>query len=153
MLVLAPALQGFMMTDELVAPVCEAAAALNLPVYVHTGPHAHGAPSQVVLAAELFPCTRFILGHCGGTDHGWDMPAILRAHRPDNLWFELSLARPWAASGYVELAGADRLIWASGAPRNQPAFELEQLRSRLDAQAAPAILGTNAATLLNLGTP
>ena len=79
MLVLAPALQGFCFGDDLPDDLLTVAAALNIPVYVHTGPHSYGAPSQIVVAAAERPGVRFILGHCGTTDYGRDMPAVFES--------------------------------------------------------------------------
>ena len=148
MLVLAPMLQGFNPTDELTEPLLELAGQLRVPVYIHTGPHSSGAPSQVVLLAERFGQTRFILGHCGSTDFVWDMPAILEHHRLPNVWYELSLVRPWIVGRYLELAGPTRLIYGSSAPRNDPVFELAQFTNYLPAQDYPQVYGGNLATLL-----
>jgi len=62
MLVLAPALQGFCFGDDLLDDLLVVAAQLRVPVYVHTGPHAFGAPTQLLLAAAEHPDVRFILG-------------------------------------------------------------------------------------------
>ncbi len=151
LLVFAPAVQGFMMTDPVVEPLLARAGELNLPVYVHTGPHSMGAPSQTVLAAQRHPGARFILGHCGSTDHAWDMGAIARCHLGGNLHLETSLARPWAVPRYLELAGEDRLIFGSGAPTNDLRFELDQLCSHLPADEHPGLYGENLRRLLGEG--
>ena len=139
MLVFAPALQGFLTVDELVHPLVELAGRLRVLIYVHTGPHSHGAPTQVVLLAQRHPATRFILGYCGATDHAWDMPAILKHHALTNLWFELSMVRPWAVPTYLQAVKSDRLIFASASPRNDPRFELEQLNAVLPVAEHPDI--------------
>lgn len=131
LLVLAPSVQGFMVTDPIVDPLLEQAAALNVAVYVHTGPHSMGAPTQVMLAAQKHPQTRFILAHGGSTDHAWDMGAIVGHHMRDNLWLETSFVRPWAAPQYIKAAGADRVIYASAAPRTDMAFELNAFSQAL----------------------
>lgn len=143
LLVFAPAVQGFMMTDPIVEPLLVCAGALNLPVYVHTGPHSMGAPSQTVLAAQRHPGTRFILGHCGSTDHAWDMGAIARCHLGGNLYLETSLVRPWVVPRYLELAGEDRVIFGSGAPANDLRFELDQLCGLLPIREHPGLYGGN----------
>ena len=104
MLVLAPALQGFCFGDDLPDDLLAVAAELRVPVYVHTGPHAFGAPTQLLLAAAEHPGVRFILGHCGSTDFAGDMPALIRS-ASENLWFELSLVRP---TGAVEICQGRR---------------------------------------------
>jgi predicted TIM-barrel fold metal-dependent hydrolase len=150
LLVLAPAIQGFNPTDELCDDLIHAAGQLGMPVYVHTGPHGNGGPTQVVLVAEMHSDTKFIVGHCGSTDHAWDMPTIVKNHRLQNLWFELSFARPWVVPNYIELAGSSRFIWASSAPRNVPKFELEQLQRFVPRKDFPDVFGGNLAQLLNI---
>lgn len=148
LLVFAPAVQGFMMTDDIAAPLLERAGALGVAVYVHTGPHSMGAPTQTVLAAQRHPETRFILGHCGSTDHARDMLPVAGRHLGANLFLETSLARPWAVPRYLELAGEDRVVFGSAAPRNDLAFELEQMQSLLPAPEHPGLYGENLRRIL-----
>ena len=143
LLVLAPAVQGFMMTDDVIDPVLLLAAALDIAVYVHTGPHGMGAPTQTVLAAQKHPETRFILAHGGSTDHAWDMETIVEHHMLDNLWLELSLVRPWVLPRYLQAAGADRVIYGSSAPRTDLAFEVEHFTQYVPLDAHPDFYGTN----------
>lgn len=147
MLVLAPALQGFNACDELADPLIEAAAQRRVPIYIHTGPHSMGAPTQVAMLAMRHPDARMILAHCGSTDYGWDMPTVLGL-RLENLWFELSFVRPWAVPGYAKLSDESRLIFASSAPRNDLRFELDQLRQRWPIEEHPGTYGENLARLL-----
>lgn len=152
MLVLAPALQGFNPCDDLVDPLLHAAATKNLPVYFHTGPHSTGGPTQVALLALRHPRTRFILGHCGSTDFAWDMPAVLTMKLP-NLWCESSFVRPWAMPGYAALANESRFIFASSAPRNDLAFELQQANGFWPVTEHPETYGGNLKHLLSEVTP
>lgn len=126
MLVLAPALQGFMLSDELSDELLAEAARHRLPVYVHTGPHSLAAPTQLALLAERLADCRFILGHGGSTDYAHDMPSILRMNLA-NVWYELSFVRPWGVGGYARLlADESKLIFGSSSPRNDLRFELAQ---------------------------
>jgi predicted TIM-barrel fold metal-dependent hydrolase len=147
MLVLAPALQGFNPCDELVDPLLETAASRNLPVYVHSGPHSVGGPTQIVMIATRHPRTRFILGHCGSTDYGWDMPTVFGVGL-QNLWFELSFVRPWTIPAYAKLTDESRLIFASSAPRNDLRFELDQANASWPMREHPGTYGGNLARLL-----
>ncbi len=151
LLVLGPAVQGFMMTDDMVDPLLKLAAALDVPVYVHTGPHSMGAPTQTVLAVQKHPATRFILGHCGTTDHAWDMSAIATRHMSDNLWLEVSLVRPWGAPRLLELAGSDRVIYGSSAPLTDLAFELQHFSRHLPPQDYPGFYHENLVRVLGRG--
>jgi len=147
MLVLAPALQGFSMCDEVVDPLLATAAELRVPVYVHTGSHSLGAPTQLALAAAAHPKTQFIMGHCGSTDYVYDVPAAIKAGL-GNLWFETSLARPWAAAAYVKLLQRPAMIFATSAPRNNPRYELEQLAHYLPVEKNPDVYGGTLCRLL-----
>lgn len=141
MLVLAPVLQGFSPCDfDLLGPVMEAADERRLPIYLHTGPQGCGTPSQVMLLAERFAECRLILGHCGSTDHAYDMPAALTRGLA-NVWFEISFVRPWAVPRYLELAGPGRLMFGSGMPRNDLGFELQFLDSILPIRDHPGLYG------------
>lgn len=147
MLVLAPALQGFILGDELTDDLLTAAGKMNLPVYVHTGPHSAAAPSQLALLAERLSSTRFILGHCGSTDHAWDMPSIFKLRLP-NLWFELSFVRPWGMPAYGSLADESRWIFGTSAPRNDPEFELRRFDADWPIVKHDGTYGANLAELL-----
>ena len=146
-LVLAPALQGFSAADDVADPLLAAAAEMAIPVYVHTGPHSYGAPTQLVLLACRHPRVRFVMGHCGSTDYAHDMLAVLRA-APDNLWFELSLVRPWAAADYVRAGRRERFLFGSSAPRNDPAYEISELNRHLPIREYPDVYGENLLRLL-----
>lgn len=148
LLVLSPATQGFNMTDERVSDLLTLAGQRRLPVYVHTGPHSMGGPTQTVLAAQQHADTKLLLGHCGATDHAWDMTVIASRHMGANLWLETSLARPWAVPGLLKAAGAQRVCFGSGAPLTDQAFELKQLREHVPPAAHDAVFGGNLAALL-----
>ncbi|MFH1738142.1 MAG: amidohydrolase family protein [bacterium] len=142
MLVLAPALQGFLPGDEVLEDLLIETAAMRLPVYFHTGPHSQGAPSQVALLAESHPESRIIVGHCGVTDYVGDMAAIL-AKRLDNLWFELSHVRPWRLPSLLNEADESRLIYGSSAPRNDLKFEFGQFSRNWPVDRHPGTYGGN----------
>jgi hypothetical protein len=144
MLVLAPALQGFIPTDELTDPLLKRAGKLNLPVYFHTGPHSAGGPTQVVLLAEQYPNTTFILGHCGTTDHAWDMRAIFDHHQLDNLWYESSFVRPTQIHTYP----TERMIFGTASPRNNQVFELQHCEHVLPVDQHPQFYGGNLTALI-----
>lgn len=148
MLVLSPALQGFVLGDEVADDLLIAAGRMRLPVYVHTGPHSASVPSQLVLVAARHRQTSFILGHCGSTDYIDDMRAVFRC-ATDNLWYDLSLVRPFAASDLLDMVSPDRLIFGSLAPRSDPALELRHLGNYLPISEYPQIFGGNIAALLH----
>jgi uncharacterized protein len=148
LLVVSPALQGFCPADDIADQLVQAAAKLRVPVYVHTGSHSYGAPTQLALLAARHPQTRFILGHCGSTDYAYDMTAVFRAGL-ENVWFEVSLARPWAAGAYATAQGRRaKIIFGSSAPRNDPLYELQQLDKYLSIKDYPDVYGGNLSELL-----
>ncbi len=147
MLVLAPALQGFCCGDELLDGLLHAAAELRVPVYVHTGPHAFGAPTQLIVAAAEYPGVKFILGHCGSTDFAGDMPDVIRL-ASENVWFEVSLVDPWAAARYARTGGRHRVLFGTAAPRSNPVFEIRALRAQLPVEDYPDVYGGNLAALI-----
>jgi predicted TIM-barrel fold metal-dependent hydrolase len=151
-LVLAPDLQGFCLGDEVADELLTVAAELPVTVYVHTGPHSHAAPTQLMLVAARHQQTRFILGHCGSTDYAHDMPVVLKL-APGNVWFELSLVRPGSAAAYVKQADRLRFLFGSAAPRNDPAFELAQLNAYLPIAEYPDVYGGNLRALLTEARP
>ncbi|MBN2023004.1 MAG: amidohydrolase family protein [Pirellulales bacterium] len=135
------------MTGDLI----RTAGSLDVPVYVHTGSHAGGAPSQLTLAAAKYPQTRFVLGHCGSTDYAHDMTAIIQS-RPGNVWFEISLARPWAVNSYVTRGDRTRFLFGTFAPRNDPALELRHFDAALSVAEYPDVYGGNLLGLLGMDT-
>jgi uncharacterized protein len=147
MLVLAPALQGFCFGDDLPDDLLTVAAELRVPVYVHTGPHSFGAPTQLIVAAAERPDVRFILGHCGTTDYGRDMPAVFQS-ATENVWFDLSLMHPQGALRHSTVADRRRLIFGTSAPRKNAAFELRALNALLPVKDHPDIYGGTLASLL-----
>ena len=118
----------------------------GVPVYVHTGHHSHGAPSQLFLLAGRFPEIRFIMGHSGATDYATDVVPVCR-QRP-NIYVESSFARPPGFVGRLRAVGWDRGIMGSGFPLNNLAFEWSEMRRLLPAEHRNKVLGGNLAALL-----
>ena len=116
------------------------------PVYIHTGHHSHGAPSQLFLLAGRFPEIRFIMGHSGATDYATDVVPVCR-QRP-NIYVESSFARPPGFVGRLKAVGWEKGIMGSGWPLNDLAFEWSEMRRLLPAEHAEKVLGGNLAALL-----
>jgi len=127
MVVFAPALQGFILGDEILHPILDAIVDMRIPVYIHTGPHSHAAPWQLVNMAERYPSLPSIMGHSGATDYWNDVPAAALAS--DNIYLEASFARPFTMANHLKQVGMNRGIMGSGAPRNILAFEWQQTRA------------------------
>jgi predicted TIM-barrel fold metal-dependent hydrolase len=148
MLILAPALQGFYLTDTVVDHFLDAAAELRVPVYVHTGPHSSSAPAQLALTAAHHTETNFIMGHCGATDYWRDIPVVAVAGLV-NLWYETSFCKPWKVLEYMELAGHSRVIFGTAAPRNDTAYELRCLQEHLPIDAYAGFYANNLSGLFH----
>lgn len=149
LLVFAPALQGFLPNDGLADELCRVAAELDVPIYIHSGPHAHGSPAQIAMLALQHPRTRFILGHGGSTDHAYDLRPVLEL-RADNLWFETSFMRPWAFDAMSGVADESRWIFGSSAPRNDLALELKHFENHWPIELHQPTYGQNLLDVLGL---
>lgn len=150
MVVFAPALQGFLPNDdELVSELCQQAAELKVPVYFHTGPHTGGSPAQLAMLAIRHPRTRFILGHGGSTDHAYDLRAVLES-KPDNIWFDMSLMRPWAFDALAGVGDESRWIFGSSAPRTDFALEVEHFKHHWPIRLHQRAYGRNLLNVLGL---
>jgi hypothetical protein len=75
------------------------------------------------------------------------MPTILDASLP-NIWYELSLVRPFAMPTFDGTVDEARLIFGTSAPRNHPAIELEQFDRDWPIADHPGTYGLNIAGLL-----
>ncbi|MEW6755791.1 MAG: amidohydrolase family protein [Candidatus Latescibacterota bacterium] len=151
LLVLHPAVQGYLANDELVWPLLEAAAAERVPVYVHTGPPGHATPWQVVDLADHFPELDLIMGHCGATDLWNDVVEAARA--APRVHLESSLARPFQFCRYLDQVGHARGIMGSFAPLNDLGLEWQQMRAVLPAPAQADVCGGNLLRLLERRGP
>lgn len=143
-----PGLQGFITGCGPLNGLLEKLAGSHpgLPVYIHTGHHSHGAPSQLFLLAGRFPEIRFIMGHSGATDYATDVvPVCLQ--RP-NIYLESSLARPPGFVGRLKAIGWEKGIMGSGWPLNDLAFEWSEMRRLLPVEHQGQVLGENLAALL-----
>jgi predicted TIM-barrel fold metal-dependent hydrolase len=146
MLVLHPAVQGYLATDELVFPILALAQRERVPVYIHTGPPGSATPHQVAELALRFPAADFLIGHSGATDFWND--AVDAALSAPNVSLESSLARPFQFARYLERTGPAKGICGSGAPLNDLAFEWEQMRRNIPETFWPQVASGNLQALL-----
>lgn len=146
MLVLHPAVQGFLANDELGFPLIEAAGRERIPVYVHTGPPGHASPWMLADLAERFPQVDFVMGHMGATDF-WTDAAQAAAAAP-NLYLEASLGRPFNFARALSVVGAKKGLAGSAAPLNDLALEWRQLKKHVPAPMWEDAAGNNILRLL-----
>lgn len=143
-----PGLQGFIASFGPLNGILERLARNRpeVPVYVHTGHHSHGAPSQLFLLAGRFPEIRFIMGHSGATDYATDVVPVCR--QKPNIYVESSFARPPGFVGRLKAVGWEKGIMGSGWPLNDLAFEWSEMRRLLPPEHREKVLGGNLAGLL-----
>lgn len=155
--------QGFSLADaKTLAPVMEAAQALGWPVLSHTSePVGHtyagkGSPS-LAAAVELagrFPEATLVLAHWGGGLPFYELMPELRAALA-HVYYDTA-ASPYLYDDAIFplLAGlvGGKILFGSDYPLLDPARFLARVRAAgLSQQALAAVLGGNAARLLNLG--
>ena len=105
-----PWLQGFSMSDPVMADICGLAGELNAPVLFHDGTPCYSLPEQVAGLARRFPKTRFVLGHAGLL---WNWRSALEAARLPNVWACLCGPHMRAIEVFCRQADPDRLLWGS----------------------------------------
>lgn len=151
MLVVAPSLQGFSLSDELLDPLLLEAASARAPVYVHTGAPQGATPFEVALRALRHPELDWIMGHCGATDFWNDAPQAARL--APNIYLESSLARPFIFRSHCLAVGFERGVMGSGAPLSSLRFEWAEMRTTLadlPARGPAGLEGVLGGTLLGL---
>lgn len=160
---LMPAGQGFDLDDHaLLAPYLDVAAEAQVPVMVHVSePVGHTYPGKADVAvasmwrlAKTFPRVRFIAAHWGGGLPFYELMPEVRADLA-NVWYDT------AATSFlydvrifrtvVDLAGADRVLFASDYPllryrRLMPTIE----QAGLSPDELARVMGGNAVKLFRL---
>jgi len=61
---------------------------------------------------------------------------------PENLWYDFGFVRPSVMASYAK-AAPSRFCFASCAPQNDPAIELNLLRKHIPAELLAGVLGEN----------
>jgi hypothetical protein len=151
MLSFSPAVQGFVLGDRRLDPLCEKLVEHfpAMPIFIHTGHHSNATPAQLLLLANRFPTLNFIMGHSGSTDYKSDVVPVCSVC--SNIYPESSSARP---PGFVMIAGQfgwNRAIMGSGFPYNDFEQEWLSVREAVPAAHADALLGGNLARLIGAG--
>ncbi|MFA5865672.1 MAG: amidohydrolase family protein [Phycisphaerae bacterium] len=143
-----PGVQGLMLSDRKLDTLLQLLMdeKIHRPVYLHTGHHSHGAPSQLALLAGRFPQLNFIMGHSGATDYSTDVVPVCRMC--PNIYIESSFARPPGFVVKLNQIGFDRGIFGSGYPFNSVEFEWSEMKRLLPVEHQTAVLGGNLTRLL-----
>ncbi len=155
--------QGYRLSDTtLLAPLVEAALALNLFILTHTSePVGHRyrgkgdvTPADFQAFITAFPAVRVVAAHWGGGFPFYElMPEVHAAAA--NVWYDsaasLYLYRPEIFATVARVAGPQKLLWGSDYPLLSQHRMLAYARaSGLDASDLALALGGNAMALLGL---
>ncbi|HET7034274.1 MAG TPA: amidohydrolase family protein [Thermomicrobiaceae bacterium] len=124
--------EHFVITDPIVYPIVEAAAALRLPVMIAGGYPTFSHPSQIAALARRFPEVTFIATHAGQINISGlllgDAQAMMRAC-PNVIAETSGVYREDFIEDCIAEFGPGRVLWGSGAPIFDQAFET--LRARM----------------------
>lgn len=142
-----PALQGYLLCDELVHPLLALAQERRVPVYIHTGTPAYAQPFQLAELARRFPAVALVMGHMGSTDF-W-MDAVPAALQSDNILLDTSWSLPQKVHRALAAVGEDRVLFSTDSPLSSLRVEMGCRRAtELPAAVWDKVMGLNAQRLL-----
>lgn len=117
-----PAAGGYKLSEHAVAAeILGEAVARDLPVIVYTGDEVYATPTQVLLAAQRYPTTPFIMLHSGFMVQTND--AVLVAEMCPNVYLEHSSGISLGITQSIEAVGAERVLFGSDSPYMDPEVE------------------------------
>jgi predicted TIM-barrel fold metal-dependent hydrolase len=142
-----PALQGFLLCDDLVYPLLEVAQDYGVPVFFHTGTPAFSQPMHVAELALRFPEVNLIMGHMGSTDFWLDaVPAALQAK---NIYLDTSWSLPAKIHRAVSAVGAERVLFGTDSPLSTLHLEMGCIHAaKLTDDVRAKVMGDNMLRLL-----
>ncbi len=144
---LGPAVHGVPFNDPRILSLVEVAAANRHPVYLHTLPRPGFGIADVVELAARFPAVSIIVGHAAGGH--CEFHALEPLSRLPNLFLEMSGGFTSFVAASVRRLGADRVLFGSEYPLQDPRAELMKLQCvDLTAEELNAILYGNITKLL-----
>lgn len=147
-----PWVQAFSPHSPGLAPVCEAAAELGVPILFHDGTPPFSAPLQLAALARRHPRTTIVLGH-GGLHDLWREAAAAVAASP-NVHLCLCATPPYAMRALVDRCPLERLLFGTDgglAPEAEQRYvdlRVRQIVNLLSARERTAILEDNPRRLL-----
>lgn len=142
-----PALQGFLLCDDLIEPLLEIVQERQVPVYMHTGTPAYSQPTQLTELALRFPNVDFIMGHMGSTDFWLD--AVPAATASDNIYVDTSWSLPQKIERALAALGSERVLFGTDTPLSSLDLELACLqRASMTDQERENVLGGSMQRLL-----
>ena len=135
-----------------VYPLVEKARELNVPVMFHSGEPPFATPWQIGLVAQDFPRATIIMEHMGLDPMVFTDAAIKMARRAENLILGTTgVVYDFAITKAVRAIGADRVVYGSEMPMNNPVHEIQKIRDTdLSDEDKEKILGLNIQRILGL---
>jgi uncharacterized protein len=150
-----PWVQAFSAHAPGLAPVCEAAAELDVPVLFHDGTPPFSAPLQLAALARRHPKTTVVLGH-GGLHDLW-REALVAVQSTANVHICLCATPPYAMRCLIDRLPLERILFGTaGGLAPEARQQYVELRVRqldalaLSARQRRAILEENPARLLRI---
>lgn len=148
-LFLHPSRQGFLPTESVAEPLLDLAAEFGWPVVFHTGTYVQSDILAVAEVARRYPQTAFVAGFAGFADMWFELPGAI-AEMP-NLNLETSMIWGEAVQQIIAQSGPERVLFASGEPRNRYAAALSMLqRFDFPPDQLRAMLADNARRIFGL---
>lgn len=130
--------------------VLEKAAEYGVPVIFHCADELFSFPLHIGMAADLCPETKIIMAHMGGHFHTDDAIQVCLTH--PNVYVDTS-ETPYVNKilETIEKVGPDRVLFGTDSPVDNPAVEIEKIRSlHLDKEVEDQVFYKNIAALLHL---
>ncbi|WP_236830460.1 amidohydrolase family protein [Blastococcus sp. KM273128] len=144
---LSPAVHGVALTDERTRAWVEVAGRHGHPVYVVCLGRPGTTAADLAVLAREFPDTDFVLGHCGFV--GIDVWSVERIRDSPNVFAETSGCYTRTAAAAVARLGADRVLFGTEWPLQDPRVELAKIAALdLEPDDRRRVLSTNADRLL-----
>lgn len=147
---LMPLRHGYEVDGDVPRRIMARAAALQIPVSIHSGASQFCLPWQIAELAQAFPSVPIIMDHMGF--RYYVDAAIQTAGRCENVYLGTALV---SMPGYIRMAvdkvGAHRVVYASDYPTGHPAVMIATITAaRLTERDEALVMGGNLARLLHV---
>lgn len=134
---------------KLTDPIFRKAVEYSIPIICHGCDEVFNNPYQFEEMARTFPEVCLIMAHGGFL---WAREQGLRvANRNKNIWVETSIMYSSDVRNFVDLIGAERVIWGTDTPAANLVYERKKIETAIiDEDQRSKILGANIAKLLKI---
>jgi predicted TIM-barrel fold metal-dependent hydrolase len=141
--------------EHWVYPLVERAQELKVPVMFHSGEAPYATPWQIGLVAQDFPRAVIIMEHMGFDAMVYTDAAIKMAKRAENIILGTTgVMYDFPVAKAVNAIGAERVVFGSEMPMNDPRHEIAKIRGlKISEEAREKILGLNMLRILGMDRP